>query len=565
MKKILILIWATAAAGQAALVTTTSKITEVTVYPDRARVTRAAEVEFKSGENTVEIPGLPVGMEDNSVRIQGNGLPGMKLESFEVRTVEPGKQEVDTAPFEKEIEGLRDKLQSIEDEKQELNRRRSYLENLKDRMSGLVVAVPEKEKGPAAVSVQDVKSYYELYGKESVQITARLRQLELDTRSFQRDLSKKEEALDKLEEGQPVTSKKAVVIFRAEKAGPASVKISYLMGGASWQPLYDARGEAGSAVVQLAYYANVWQSTGEAWDNVRLTLSTARPSIGARLPDFNPWIVALLPASPQQKAGKDTAAYASARPADKSNRTQNSYLEDEMLVGARRVQADAQAFPESPVSAVQTAEIQSLGTAAVFKVPAAASIPTDGRPHRSTIALQTMKGAAEYVIQPKHVAMAFLKSKVKNGGEIPLLPGEVSLFVGEDFVGKSSLNLVAPTAAFDLFLGADEGIKVTRKETKKRTEDGGLLRRKQVQVRAYEIEIRNFKATPAKITVTEALPVSQQSDLLVRTNWTSGPPEKYNKDSGQTEWTFELKPQEKRVISYEFEVETEPGVAVAGL
>ena len=565
MKKILILILGLASQGQAALVTAPSKITDVTVYPDRARVTRTAEVRFQPGENMVEVPGLPVGMDDNSVRIEGDGLPGMKLESFEVRTVEPGKQEVDTAPLEKEIEGLQDKLQSIEDEKTEINRRRSYLENLKDRMSGLVVAVPGKEKGASAVSVQDVKSYYELYGKESVQITARLRQLELETRSLQRTLSSKEETLGKLEAGQPLTSKKAMAVFRVENAGAGSVKISYLMNSASWQPLYDARGEAGSPMVQLAYYANVWQSTGEAWDNVRLTLSTARPSIGARLPDFDPWIVALV--SPNTPGGVGASLDGAV-----SGRKMDDRRQKQPVSNSKGAERDKQEYDEAPgpeiaksFSAFQTAEVQSLGTAAVFKVPAAASIPTDGRPHRSTIALQTMKGAAEYVVQPKHLAMAFLKSRVKNGGEVPLLPGEVSLFVGDDFVGKSSLNLVAPTAAFDLFLGADEGIKVTRKETKKRTEDGGLLRRKQVLVRAYEIEVRNFKESTAKIAVTEALPVSQQSAVIVRTNWTSAAPEKYNKDSGQAEWTFELKPQGKRVISYEFEVETEPGVAVAGL
>jgi hypothetical protein len=59
MKKILILIWATAAAGQAALVTTTSKITEVTVYPDRARVTRAAEVEFNPGKTPWKYRAFP--------------------------------------------------------------------------------------------------------------------------------------------------------------------------------------------------------------------------------------------------------------------------------------------------------------------------------------------------------------------------------------------------------------------------------------------------------------------------------------------------------------------------
>ena len=35
----------------------------------------------------------------------------------------------------------------------------------------------------------------------------------------------------------------------------------------------------------------VRQRTGEDWSNVRLTLSTARPSVSARLPELDPWFI----------------------------------------------------------------------------------------------------------------------------------------------------------------------------------------------------------------------------------------------------------------------------------
>src|SRR5690606_32216395 len=41
--------------------------------------------------------------------------------------------------------------------------------------------------------------------------------------------------------------------------------------------------------IQLNYKANVFQSTGEEWKNVRLKLSTANPSLGGVKPELYSW------------------------------------------------------------------------------------------------------------------------------------------------------------------------------------------------------------------------------------------------------------------------------------
>ena len=52
--------------------------------------------------------------------------------------------------------------------------------------------------------------------------------------------------------------------------------VSYVVGGASWQPEYDVdvaprgRGKTGPAVARLTVGALIRQATGEDWTNVRL-------------------------------------------------------------------------------------------------------------------------------------------------------------------------------------------------------------------------------------------------------------------------------------------------------
>ena len=50
---------------------------------------------------------------------------------------------------------------------------------------------------------------------------------------------------------------------------------------ALWRPAYRATLAADRDSVPLETDAFVWQDTGEDWDGVRLSLSTARPTLAA--------------------------------------------------------------------------------------------------------------------------------------------------------------------------------------------------------------------------------------------------------------------------------------------
>ncbi len=50
-----------------------SKITAVTVFTDRAQITRVAKIELSKGENKVAFDKLPVSIEEKSVQVTGRG------------------------------------------------------------------------------------------------------------------------------------------------------------------------------------------------------------------------------------------------------------------------------------------------------------------------------------------------------------------------------------------------------------------------------------------------------------------------------------------------------------
>ena len=167
-----------------------------------------------------------------------------------------------------------------------------------------------------------------------------------------------------------------------------------------------------------------------------------------------------------------------------------------------------------------------------------------------------------YETTPKLSQFAYLKAAATNNTAAPFLAGQVNIFVGPDFVGTGSIATVAPTEPFDLFLGVDEGIRVKREEVKDKTGKAGLFRNRQKKVFAYKITIENYKDKPARVIVYDQLPISANDDIKVAAGETLPA---LDKDTGKLTWTLDLKPREKRDLTFDFTVDWPEGKPVQGL
>ena len=79
------------------------------------------------------------------------------------------------------------------------------------------------------------------------------------------------------------------VELECQAAGDLTLELSYTVPQVGWYPLYDARVDFAKGKAELSSFAVVRQTTGEDWSDVQLTLSTARPSVGGRMPELTPW------------------------------------------------------------------------------------------------------------------------------------------------------------------------------------------------------------------------------------------------------------------------------------
>jgi len=100
--------------------------------------------------------------------------------------------------------------------------------------------------------------------------------------------------------------------LHSQQATRATFLLSYWVDDAGWVPSYDLQVRRVGQPVTLVQKARIFQNTGIAWNQVRLTLSSGNPARGSQAPELSTWQVGVRDPQP---AGVLGGAYAPAAPA----------------------------------------------------------------------------------------------------------------------------------------------------------------------------------------------------------------------------------------------------------
>jgi uncharacterized protein (TIGR02231 family) len=209
------------------------------------------------------------------------------------------------------------------------------------------------------------------------------------------------------------------------------------------------------------------------------------------------------------------------------------------------------------------ATIDSSGAAVTYHVPGASGVPTDGQPHKVTVTSLSFPPQLDYVTAPKLVQAVYRRARVANDSAFTLLPGAVNLFAGGEFIGTTELELTAPQAVIELYLGVDDRVKVER-ELKRREVDKTLIGGKRRLHYGYEIKLENLLGSEAKVTLYDQIPVARHEDIKVRLE-AADPKPTAQSELNRLEWVFNLAAKEKRTVRFDFVVEYPQGMDVIGL
>ncbi len=134
------------------------------------------------------------------------------------------------------------------------------------------------------------------------------------------------------------------------------------------------------------------------------------------------------------------------------------------------------------------------------------------------------------------------------------------IFLGDTYVGSSSIDPVGKGEEFELYLGIDEAVKIEREKLEEETKEvwiAGIKRRNKVIKTTYKISIENYKNDDIKIDVFDHMPVSQSDQIAVKVLEMKPKPtqENYEDREGVMRWELTISPRQEKDIAYTYQVE----------
>lgn len=515
-----------------------SKITSVTVFLNRAQITREAKTRIEAGKSTLRLKGLTSQLDQQSIQVAGKG-------NFTILGISHEQNYLNEFNTPRSLTSLRDSIDLTQRQIALQNSQKEIL-NREEQMLLANQKIGGTNQNLTAAELKAMADFFRL--RLSDIINARMKH-DQQIKKLNEKLIKLQRQFNEENEMYSRNTSDILISVSADAATSADLTINYVVNNAGWFAVYDLRALNTKSPVQLNYKANVFQSTGEEWKNVRLKLSTANPSLGGLKPELAAWYLDFYkPRIVMRGASNRKSSYRSG-PIDAS----------EVEFAKSEVAEEAPAPAETATQYVNTIQT-SLNTE--FDISLPYTVSSSNKPTLVEIRNHELKADYNYAVAPKLDNDAFLIARATGWEEFSLLPGEANVFFEGTFVGKSYIDPNSIKDTLNVSLGRDKRI-VVKREKLKDFSSRKLIGSNQRETRAFEISVRNTKTEIVKITVEDQVPISQNSQIEVTVSDVGGA--KYNKDTGKLVWELTLQPNETKKVVYKFEVKYPKERTVSGL
>lgn len=320
-----------------------------------------------------------------------------------------------------------------------------------------------KTLNAASVDSAKLESFLEVYSSRKNKIDDSTAVLSEQLSALQKEENEKRKAVDADEESIRKRGTRVTIIVSADSQGPVELSLTYVVSDASWTPQYDLRASVASdsksqSAVSLHYRASISQRSGEDWTGVALTLSTASPLQGTKVPSLSPYWIGekvrpvlkmAAPPRPMPMVTMARFAHASARrpvaEEEESDEDMGLALDSPIRRRTATVQ-DSPMVMAAPPSFFRARDSEATAGAVstTFSIPGLSTIPSDSddaqQTHKVSIAELSFDSVdLEWVTVPKEIPSVFLQCRVKNTSKYVLLGGQANVFLNGSFVAKSNI------------------------------------------------------------------------------------------------------------------------------
>jgi uncharacterized protein (TIGR02231 family) len=524
-----------------------STVTDVTVYTQGAQIFRRASYTVKPGVSQIVIEGVSPNIDPKSLQVNATGAVIILDSKYTSYYPEPDPKLAEGLPLK-----IRRSIALLEDSVATAG---FDLRDITDEIDVLTAAKTiiisngsVRGQGKVNDSTQLLKATVDYYTTKMSELNRKIVALQRRKRDKDAQIRDMNARLTDLRNYQSTSAPQKpkgpvhqiIVTVSAKEAAAGKLSVSYLVSGASWVPSYDMRTDINTGKINLTYKAEISQSCGEDWEDVRLTVSTNNPYQNKTRPVLHPWYVDYYVYNTYQlkdaMAGYTNAATPSAKYYDREEAQNEVAAMDD----------------EKAASSTDFSTMINRVLSAEFKIDLPYTIKSNGEGHIVLVKQTDLNATFKHIAVPKLDAAAFLVAQIVKLDELQLVPATANIFFDGTYIGETYLDPTTMDDTLSLSLGKDPNIVVRRTHLKSESKEKVLSNNQIERTMSYEIEVKNLKSAPITINVKDQLPVTRNADITIEP--VSLDRADHNETTGILNWEFTVKPKEYKKVRFSYKV-----------
>ncbi|MCL9808363.1 DUF4139 domain-containing protein [Flavobacterium luminosum] len=243
-------------------------IKEVTVFSNAAQINSEALVNLPKGNTLVKITDLSPYVNQNTIQI--SGLKDLSILSIGFETV--------FYPKRATSEKLNLLQKEIDLKTREIALLRSQIKGLEEEET-ILTQNKNLSSSQQSVTLEKILIHSKHYRERVPVIKMEIFDISKKIESLEKDLSAM--LLEKNKINNEEKEQKGEILlklYNPNETASFNLNIKYNVSNAGWVPSYEIKAKNTQDALQFAYKAQVYQTTGENWNDVKLILSTANPT-----------------------------------------------------------------------------------------------------------------------------------------------------------------------------------------------------------------------------------------------------------------------------------------------
>jgi hypothetical protein len=581
---VLIAIFPLGGGGVDAAESVEGRVTHVTLYRGQAQVTRSIPLDGEPGSMEIVVGNLPEQIVPGSLFAEGGDAVEVRAVRFRSRAVgEEPREEV--RQIDREILDVQRQVDLTAKRQALLGKRTEYL----SKLEGFVAPTAQTDLARGVLDAEALErlttfafAQHEKIAQEEVELAKQAHEHNEQLQLLQRQRAE-------ITAGASRTEREAVLFVQMHAPGSAEVRLNYLVNNCGWSPTYAMRSAADRKQIRIEYNALIQQLSGEDWNDVVLTLSTASPALSAAGPGLAPFHVTLASqaaAAAQQPNGnlhdlfgadfskgkvlerleglnEQRSQYAQAANTAVMFEEQNrfNWSLNDVAYGLQQLEMIC---PANTLNMLRDElSDDTNGPSLSYRLEGTVSLASRSDQQMVRIMHSDVESRFYHVAVPVLTSYVYREAELMNSSNEDLLAGPITVYLDGRFVGQGEIPTVARGQTFVVGFGADPQLRTRRELVDK--QDGVQGGNRETRF-SYRLVVENFRNEVTPVRVLDRLPHADNGEDIRVTLGESSDAisddklyQREERPMGLLRWDIEVpakaSAEDARLIEYRYAVE----------